>query len=191
MLLTETQLDPRVARTRELLGQAVMDLLSEKEFGKITVQDITARAGVNRATFYAHFEDKYMLMDYLLRNQFQTMLHNKLGCHVEFSEASLRALTQVACEFLDGFAGHCMPSRDKNDAVMEAQVQACLHDVLLGWLEPLRTTINTTPEIIATVVSWAIFGSVSQWAHSRKRISAELVTEQVSSLLITGLHTLL
>ena len=103
-----------------------MNLLSETEFEKITVQDITTRARVNRATFYAHFEDKYALMGYLLRNEFQTMLHHKLGTRAQFSAASLRALTLVACEFLGGFVGHCKPSRDMNNAAIEAQVQVCL-----------------------------------------------------------------
>src|ERR1700690_1925078 len=50
--------DPRVKRTRLLLEQAFMVVLKEKGFQTITVQDIAQRAGVNRATFYAHFEDK-------------------------------------------------------------------------------------------------------------------------------------
>ncbi len=52
--------DPRVKRTRQLLLQAFMALLEEKQhIYSISVQDIAERATVNRATFYAHFEDKY------------------------------------------------------------------------------------------------------------------------------------
>ena len=63
--------DPRVLRTRQLLLQAFSDLFSEKGFHGITVQDITERARVNRGTFYTHFEDKYALLEYWLREQFQ------------------------------------------------------------------------------------------------------------------------
>lgn len=191
MLLTDTQVDPRVQRTRELLGQAIMGLLREQEFDKITVQDITARAKINRATFYAHFEDKYALMDYLLRDRFKTLLHAKLGNCAEFTPDSLRALTLVVCEFLGNFAGHCKPRRALNNAAIEAQIQACIYEVLLTWLEPLRATLETTPEFVATVVSWAIFGSVSEWAHSHKKTSAEQLTDQVLMLLTTGLQPIL
>lgn len=192
MLLTETQLDPRIQRTRELLAQAVMELLSEQDFDKITVQDITARAGVNRATFYAHFADKYVLMDYLLRERFQMMLESKLGSSGEFTRESVRALMLVACEFLGEFVGHCKPRQSANNTILEAQIQACLYDVLLAWMTPLRQNMKTTtPEIVATVVSWTIYGSVSQWAHGHKRISAEQLTDEVLSLLITGLNPLL
>ena len=55
--------DPRVKRTRKLINQAFFDLMNEKGFQAITVQDITDRAEVNRATFYAHYEDKYDLLE--------------------------------------------------------------------------------------------------------------------------------
>jgi len=50
--------DPRVRRTRDRLGDAMMALLVEKPFDDITVQDVLDRAEVSRATFYAHFRDK-------------------------------------------------------------------------------------------------------------------------------------
>jgi AcrR family transcriptional regulator len=50
--------DPRVRRTRRLLQEAVFALATEREFSAITVQDITRRAEVNRATFYLHYRDK-------------------------------------------------------------------------------------------------------------------------------------
>ena len=53
--------DPRVKRTRKLLQDALLELLAEKSFDAITVQDIAERSTINRATFYAHFVDKYDL----------------------------------------------------------------------------------------------------------------------------------
>jgi AcrR family transcriptional regulator len=49
--------DPRVARTRKLLWEALVALMGERVYTRITVLDIAGRAGVNRATFYRHFED--------------------------------------------------------------------------------------------------------------------------------------
>jgi AcrR family transcriptional regulator len=50
--------DRRVRRTRDRLGDSLMQLLLQKPFDKITVQDVLDRAGVSRATFYSHFRDK-------------------------------------------------------------------------------------------------------------------------------------
>jgi AcrR family transcriptional regulator len=54
--------DPRVRRTRELLQNALLELIQEEGFDNVTVQRITTRAGVNRATFYKHYEDKWDLL---------------------------------------------------------------------------------------------------------------------------------
>ena len=66
MLPKQKKLDPRVIRTRRDLAASMRSLMREKPFSQITVQQITEQAMINRATFYAHFEDKYRLFDYLV-----------------------------------------------------------------------------------------------------------------------------
>lgn len=62
------KLDPRVKRTMKMFEEALLELLSEKEYKKITVQEITKRASLNRATFYLHFYDKDELLEACLNN---------------------------------------------------------------------------------------------------------------------------
>src|SRR5258708_19807740 len=54
--------DRRVGRTRKLLEDAVHDLIVEKGYEAVTVQDIIDRANVGRSTFYAHYTDKQQLL---------------------------------------------------------------------------------------------------------------------------------
>jgi AcrR family transcriptional regulator len=51
-------LDPRTARTTNALGRALVALIQERDFDRITVQQILDRAGVGRTTFYTHFRSK-------------------------------------------------------------------------------------------------------------------------------------
>jgi len=53
-----TKADRRVVRTRDTLGDALVELMHEKAFDDITVQDVLDRAGVGRSTFYTHYRDK-------------------------------------------------------------------------------------------------------------------------------------
>lgn len=55
--------DRRTAKTRKAISDAFIALLSEKELNKITVQEITDKADINRATFYKHYLDVYDLYD--------------------------------------------------------------------------------------------------------------------------------
>ena len=55
-------------RTKELLTDTFWELLEEKAYSKITVNDIVNRCDVNRNTFYYHFQDIPSLMINLLKN---------------------------------------------------------------------------------------------------------------------------
>ena len=59
--------DLRIKRTYRLLSQALLSLLLEKSFEEIFVTDICERAMVHRTTFYKHFEDKYHLLDFCVK----------------------------------------------------------------------------------------------------------------------------
>ena len=50
--------DRRVGKTRKALKEALTDLILEKGYESVTVQDVIDRADVGRSTFYAHFIDK-------------------------------------------------------------------------------------------------------------------------------------
>ncbi|MEU2669562.1 TetR/AcrR family transcriptional regulator [Streptomyces sp. NPDC007164] len=50
--------DRRTRRTRRALGGALVELVLERGFSALTVEDITEQADVARATFYAHFKGK-------------------------------------------------------------------------------------------------------------------------------------
>ncbi len=61
-MTVETPIDRRAARTRDLLLGALPGLMAERGFERLTIQNIIDRAGVGRATFYAHFENKEELL---------------------------------------------------------------------------------------------------------------------------------
>ena len=58
----KTPPDRQIQRTQQFLLNALIDLIVEKGYEKITVQDIIDRANVGRTTFYSHFQDKQDLL---------------------------------------------------------------------------------------------------------------------------------
>lgn len=83
--------DLRVVRTKQLLSTTLFRLLETTSFTKITVNDICKDALVSRSAFYAHFEDKYDLLQFSMKvlncnildekktGDFHEMIHQVLG----------------------------------------------------------------------------------------------------------------
>jgi AcrR family transcriptional regulator len=66
--------DRRIQRTRHSLRTALLDLIKEKGYDAISIEDITDRANVGRATFYFHYKDK----EDLLLEEFSEMANEKV-----------------------------------------------------------------------------------------------------------------
>jgi AcrR family transcriptional regulator len=75
--------DRRIDRTRKSLQVALIALILEKGYEKVTVQNVIDRANVGRSTFYAHFVD----LDDLLISQFDG-LQEQFGQHLDSQPAS-------------------------------------------------------------------------------------------------------
>jgi len=73
---------PQFIRTDKAIMQALISLMRERPFEKITVQDILRETPVTRATFYAHYHDKYEIVERMLAHFFQLKeaLREKLIC---------------------------------------------------------------------------------------------------------------
>ena len=67
------KIDLRVRKTLLAIDQAFLNLLKEKDFQQITIQDIADAALINRATFYAHYADKYELLDKMTEHRLQVI----------------------------------------------------------------------------------------------------------------------
>ena len=79
----EEKLDPPRQADRGLILRSFSELLAEKGFESISVQDVTDKAQINRATFYAHFVDKYELLDRWISQVFMQEIEKRTlnACH--------------------------------------------------------------------------------------------------------------
>ncbi|SFM50439.1 transcriptional regulator, TetR family [Paenibacillus sp. 1_12] len=61
-----SKVDRRILKSREAIKKAFVELMVEKDFDHITIQDISDRADLSRKTFYLHYLDKFNLLDKLI-----------------------------------------------------------------------------------------------------------------------------
>jgi len=68
--------DRRILKTRQLIMDTFIDLLAEKGFEKITINDIAERANINRGTVYLHYVDKFDLLDKCIETYVELLLNH-------------------------------------------------------------------------------------------------------------------
>jgi AcrR family transcriptional regulator len=186
--------DPRVRRTRQLLQQAFLELMQEKRFASVTVHDIAERATVNRATFYAHFADKYDLLDFIIREQFQREVASKLPPGSRWGMNTLQMLIGAVFDFLRKVQNEHRPTDIELDPLFERIVQEELAEILSSWLKQVSPSgmVRRVPVgTVASVMSWAMFGAAAQWIHGAKTISAEQMVNQVLIVITEGVARLI
>ena len=185
-LKEEEKLDPRVKRTRGLILGAFESLIAEKGFESISVQDVTNQAQVNRATFYAHFADKYALLDYSIGQKFMQEIEKRTlnACH--YTNDNLRNMILAVCDFLSHLHSDCAQPHQQFESLVEGTIKKQIFDLLSHWLKQTKTKIST--EIPATVATWAIYGLASLYSHSKKRPALDKFVDDALPLVAVNLE---
>ena len=136
-----------------LLSESFKELVLEKPVEKITIKQITDRAGVIRVTFYNHFQDKYELLEWICReeviNPCRILLQNNM---------QREAVTFIFTALLKnkGFYSHVAHTTGQNS--FESIMRKCFSEMITdylkehaeskdrrcGWLTPERVRASST-----------------------------------------------
>lgn len=182
--------DPRVKRTRQLLLNAFHELGADRDLRDITVKDITERATVNRATFYAHFRDKDALMDSAFRGRIQSELSGAFPPSAPLNASNLRLLCSVACDFMNTTVRRCPRTNGTFQPHSAVAVQEELSGFILSWIESQPTDARRrerAPRPLAAVLSWSLFGAAVEWVREPDTKSQDEIATQVVDLLADAL----
>jgi AcrR family transcriptional regulator len=166
--------DPRITRTRKLIRDALVSLLAEKNFESITVQDIAGRATVNRATFYAHFTDKFALLDAMIREDFAGHLSEGDPLSTTQTRGLLLAVGKNTFAFV-GLHRRCKIDRD-----FEPQVQRSMEAELTDFLT------SRFGHCTAMLIASALVGAAMSWRHQSPNAPFEPIVANIVEILVDG-----
>ena len=179
--------DPRIRRTRQLLQQSLAELLRTREFDKLSVQEITDAAGLNRATFYAHYPDKFALLECMVATRFHALLDER---GVIFDGTCSNALTGIVlgiCDFLtqtlSQFADTPCGATNQLPPHMESAIVAVVRHMLLDGLRTHPPASGDTPELLAATASWAIYGAAKEWVQTPNHLPSEEIAVTIQRLV--------
>ena len=181
-------IDPRIKRTRQSLEEAFKSLLKERPSGEISVADVTRRAGVNRATFYAHFTDIHHFAVEVLRGSFESALREGIKPGTPMNSETLAEFGTKVFEFLDYFHRHASRLDSDKELNIARTFQETIQEFLASWLRRDRSAMQlfpkSTPENAATALAWALYGGATRWSRLHPRSPATQAARDIVSLLV-------
>lgn len=165
----ETQLDPRVIRTRQLILDAFQTLLdSHLSIRDISIKEIAQQAGINRVTFYSHFLDKYQLLEFWKRDLFKREIRK----YQETSPVTIEQIINVVLSFMNLYQSNRRPANRQFESLFENAIES-----------EIQETLEKLPNIDSNkciFIAWAIFGSATNWSQHPNSISQEKMSQQLT-----------
>lgn len=180
--------DPRVLRTRQLIKEAFRDLLQSKGFDSLTINDIAQRATINRATFYAHYEDKYTLLEEVTEQAFREMIPEQVANARAFTDEICGQLILLTYRYIVDFYRTCR--MDSKSTIVDDKVKKMLQQTIESILLKGDNSYQEDrypAEIASAITSSAIYGAAHYWLTVRKNNRTDLLVDMVRPYVMNGL----
>ncbi|MEU7139651.1 TetR family transcriptional regulator [Nocardia sp. NPDC046473] len=179
--------DRRVRRTKSLLHRALIELMLERGYDRISVRDILHRADVGRSTFYAHFRDKDDLLllsstDYL--RAAVTAPGTDIGVDATRPLAPVHTLFQLAAanpEVYQALLGR------KSGALLLRTTREMVAEILAERLAERLDMDDAEFESTVTFLSWGVVGMLGAIADADAPVAPTEAYQRLERLIGPGL----
>ncbi|MEV5026665.1 TetR/AcrR family transcriptional regulator [Paenibacillus sp. LPE1-1-1.1] len=188
--------DRRISRTRQMIQESMIVLILEKGFEKISVKDIADHANVNRSTFYAHFQDKFELLDKVIEEKLLVLsdsLHNVnnrfLVTKLRFDEPDpflsvLFAHIAESLKFYQAMFTHL--EKDAFTIKIQKVIREALYERISGLKMEQRLSVPL--DIVLDYASFSILGVAQNWLKNDTVFSPHHMALQLTRLSSLGIY---
>ena len=201
--------DRRVQRTRQALRNALLELIQEKEYDSISVEEITQQANLGRASFYLHYKDK----EDLLVDEFNEIVNERARIISEIPFAKwlpdLETADQTnefnpAPPMLMAFqhvANHAdlyriLLKNEKSDRILE-RIRKIIAQSITEFMktkaknDPIPILFEVPTDLLAAYFSGALLSCVDWWLEQQQPYSPEEMTRMFQRLFFPGARKIL
>ncbi|MCU0499495.1 MAG: TetR/AcrR family transcriptional regulator C-terminal domain-containing protein [Anaerolineae bacterium] len=180
--------DPRVIRTRQMLRTALFTLLETKHFEVITVLAITEQAGLNAATFYLHYDDKWDLLNSIVAEiGMIVQAHQPLVFRLDNGQKGISPTIDLRLfEHIEQYRDFYRLMLGKNGIpavryALERQFQQVVRSVIAQLPEVLDGH-DIPAQLIEHYYAGAYLGAIQWWLAQNEAIPPEQITRWVADI---------
>lgn len=184
--------DLRVIKTKRLLKETLLTLIQETGFENITVKKLTEQAKINRSTFYAHFYDKYDLLEKTMNEELLSFAEevapksedDLMATHIPKS-LYLKA-TQYVYQQADFFK---IMMGENGPPTFQQQFLQIIKKYMADHLEKFHSQpdkMDMPKGLFISYVAHAYMGVISYWLKSDMQFSPEYMAQKLSQMTLEG-----
>ena len=176
--------------TKKLLSESLKKAMRNKAFSKITVSEIIGDCGVNRKTFYYHFEDIYALLKWMFEEEAIEIIKH-FDLLVDYEEAIRFSMQYV----------------DENEYIISCAYDSIGRDemsrffykdfvgVVASVIDAAESTLNTRidpdfKEYVAKFYTEALAGMLIDWVKEKDKRDREKVIGYLTVIIETALESI-
>ncbi len=184
----EIKYDLRIIRTYKSLTEAFLQLMSEKHFEAITINELCDRAMIRRTTFYKHFADKYEFFRFFiqqLQSDFDAITPDSADYNSPYS--FYISIVHHILNFLREHEQlvHMVLGSNLLPTLLNILSEQIISDITLKIKIGIKKGIDVfaSPEIAASFFTGAIIHTIRWWLMQKKKISEENLIQEIEKIL--------
>jgi AcrR family transcriptional regulator len=193
------KLDRRVQRTRQLLSQALIELILEKGYEAVRIQDIADRANLRAATLYLHYRNKEDLLLHTLETMFDNLVEKLQALPQDDTAETIHQEIKAVFQ-------HVQENKDLYKVIMDGQGSMLIRMRIRDYIavqaaQRIRKRLeqNSLPEsvlplsvdFVSRYTAGALLALITQWLEDDGGYSADYLGEISDRLVLRGIVGLL
>ena len=167
--------------TKKALCTGFKELIKKKPFEKITIADITEICGLNRQTFYYHFQDKYELLNWIYYNEAISIITNDLTLET-WDTKVFEMLSAMKNE--SNFYQNTL--RDTTNNEFHNYLYCVTKELFCSIIEQLengRGISDNDKVFVAEFLSFGVVGMIVAWAKNGMKQTPEDITTHLKAII--------
>jgi probable dihydroxyacetone kinase regulator len=167
--------------TKQAISSGLKTLMNQKGFDKITISDITKCCGLNRQTFYYHFQDKFELLNWIFNNEVITVLTE--GLTLDNWQDNLYRMLRVMEDNKIFYQNAINQSFQNEFSAYLIEIATGLFCNIIDNIAGDRNINGEDKKFIAEFYSFGVVGLIVSWAKDGMKKSASIMIRQISTLV--------
>lgn len=177
--------DLRIQKTQKFIRTSFVELMAEKGFENITINDISEKAMINRSTFYLHYTDKYDLLNQIVDQAIEKLITLVAPeTHIQNNILEFEGCTQNIQVILKTIAEDALLYKTMLEDSKIPDVRKRITDTLKHKLsQSFHGQTLITEELFIELITSLYMGAITWWLNHEMMYSPSYMADQMIKML--------